>query len=882
LHSDSCLDCFEAIYDPMPSEISSYSPTLTPVMYSMPPEHMQIPVTIEMPIYVESSPHQDETVDTPVWAPTEKIPKTEPPLIKRNIPIFETTWNPGHIKSPVLYITTEDPSVTQSPMTYFTANPTKNLSNEPATIPLMTSYSFMSRISGSSITKSTTPSKAPSVVPSLSPSKGEKISSLINGNSNAPSMPYWFQPSSPSISNEPSLVEYPDLLFINEFGDNFIEVAYIDSSDLNITSHELVFYSGDGLMLARLRLSGGNSDINGLILTYCEFPATDAPIKAVALINSVTQNIFQFLSKDTIIKASNGPTKGLLSTYIWTGTASNPDLPSFQGQRYSVSLLGNGCSFSDFIFATTNATPGEVNFGQEFSGCSERGTADSSSSPSIQVGQGISTGAIIGLAVSLFLLIAAYFSLIHTPKIGQTKRETSDKRFLKVCEAEKSEVEFERPANEDLYRGHHDSSDLPVNSSLSIIDGFQEDSVDSPINMSQPQEDVSLGAGSVSSTTKKISFSFLRGANKWSSNPIVTQSLIVNSNDQELYDDILLDEDSTKTIGESTSPGEKETSSQDSYEESDIVAPIASKSDFEDTSSTMTDFMPSIPFWSLRTLTYPKETFTPDSDDNEGTLTDEELTTTVGSKKKGKGKFNWFLPQKKDKASFHLQGIGSRAKDDLQDDGIDTDTTAVKQSSWDVKQRREKSLSRSEEVRSTDTDDISKDGSDNPQVVMNPSDIELGQKDSHKAKRGHREKGRNRIKESSSKAELGSCQSEDQQVTQEYTLLSDASKSIQIVADTSNILPPKIMEDAADIVFKLQDDDSDVSSVYLSTAYDVKSLQSDTDSMSLSSIQATAEAFEGLDNALEHHDWNAIYNITKKIRNKRETESEKNLLLAGT
>ena len=257
----------------------------------------------------------------------------------------------------------------------------------------------------------------------------------------------------------------PVSVFINEIGTingaEFVEVSYSSILGSRIANYSFYLYSGDGMVLDSASLSEGTRNLNGLTFTYVTYDA-----EAIALVNAELEEVLFFLSNGDVVTAVDGPAEGMDSTNIMElmGNENNETeientIRTLQEGNVnetvepSISLIGIGCEFDEFVFGVTSPTPGDVNVGQEIRGCHGASTeepsaapaaapavapaaapaaapsalssaapsAAPSATPSIRSGatDGISTGGIVAISVSSVLLVAVLFYLFRRQHGGE-------------------------------------------------------------------------------------------------------------------------------------------------------------------------------------------------------------------------------------------------------------------------------------------------------------------------------------------------------------------------------------------------------------------------------------------------------------------------------
>lgn len=159
-------------------------------------------------------------------------------------------------------------------------------------------------------------------------------------------------------------------IFINEIhydntgadADEFVEIAGPAGTDLSGWS--VVFYNGNGgLVYATQNLAGTLPDAGdgmGMTAVYQPGIQNGSP-DGLALVDTNTSKVAQFLSYEGSFTAADGPAKDMASTDIGVSQSGSTSGDSLQ-------LKGTGKVYEDFTWADTSpATPGAVNTGQSFS-----------------------------------------------------------------------------------------------------------------------------------------------------------------------------------------------------------------------------------------------------------------------------------------------------------------------------------------------------------------------------------------------------------------------------------------------------------------------------------------------------------------------------------
>ena len=284
-------------------------------------------------------------------------------------------------------------------------------------------------VTASPVIVTTSPSAAPVVVTTSPPTRPDIVTTspstspvVVTTNPSASPVVVTTIPSL-SPSSMPSTA--PAIVFINEVGTadgmDFVEVVYSSELGVGITNYSVYLYSYEGgLVLDMKYLPEGNFSANRMTFTFVTFPPSSTSSAAIALVNE-EQEVVSFLSRGRTVVATEGPAAGIESTDIMALTGGNARRKLQEGgmsrtSDSSWSLVGTGCRFDEFAVAETIPTPGSMNVGQEILGCrSEIATLSPSSSPSLRIGgsNGISVGAIVGISVSLGFLFLIMLSLMR-------------------------------------------------------------------------------------------------------------------------------------------------------------------------------------------------------------------------------------------------------------------------------------------------------------------------------------------------------------------------------------------------------------------------------------------------------------------------------------
>ena len=169
-------------------------------------------------------------------------------------------------------------------------------------------------------------------------------------------------------------------LWINEFHyDNagtdvneFVEVAVRSGATFNAADYSVVLYNGSGGVTydtkaltaftasAPVAIAGSAETITFYTYVYPSNGIQNGPPDGLALANTTTPEVVQFLSYEGTFAATNGPANGMTSTDVGVfedGLANDT----------SIGYAGTGDTTDDFTYGLATAqTPGAVNQGQTF------------------------------------------------------------------------------------------------------------------------------------------------------------------------------------------------------------------------------------------------------------------------------------------------------------------------------------------------------------------------------------------------------------------------------------------------------------------------------------------------------------------------------------
>jgi hypothetical protein len=211
----------------------------------------------------------------------------------------------------------------------------------------------------------------------------------------------------------------PAIVFINEAGifngSNFVEVAYSSFLKDLIQNYSYHLYDSKGKILASTNFKVGNTkSYNGMSFTYSFLPTSQEDLEGVALVDETSQSVLNFLTNGRTVKAMDGPAKDLTSIDISTLQSRSRKEENIGN---SMGLIGTGCNFTSFSFASMPASPGRINQNQEIDGCDKEPIENSSATegpsdptsitPQALIGDKdvISTGAIVAISISTAFLV---------------------------------------------------------------------------------------------------------------------------------------------------------------------------------------------------------------------------------------------------------------------------------------------------------------------------------------------------------------------------------------------------------------------------------------------------------------------------------------------
>lgn len=187
--------------------------------------------------------------------------------------------------------------------------------------------------------------------------------------------------------------------WINEFhydnsgtdADECIEIMGPAGTDLSCL--QVILYNGSTPSAA---VTYSTSTLSGILADQsCGYGVVSVCIsgiqndtEGIALYNSCTGTVIQFLSYEGVITASNGPASGMTSTNISVSEPSTTPL------GYSLQLSGSGSSYADFTWQSASASNfGSLNTGQSVTPCGVSNTITVGSLSSSSFNITCSTGA---------------------------------------------------------------------------------------------------------------------------------------------------------------------------------------------------------------------------------------------------------------------------------------------------------------------------------------------------------------------------------------------------------------------------------------------------------------------------------------------------------
>ena len=155
---------------------------------------------------------------------------------------------------------------------------------------------------------------------------------------------------------------------VEELGE-FVEVAY--ASDQDVSLYYLQLYNGvtgsvDGspLFVGVDGIAGEQGVNGGLSFTYFDLPglsnSTDVEVRdGIAIVDSVSGRVVEFISYDGSFVATDGPAVGMLSLDIGVSKRGNENAAA------SLQLAGTGCVRSEFAWEyPLESSKGRVNTNQ--------------------------------------------------------------------------------------------------------------------------------------------------------------------------------------------------------------------------------------------------------------------------------------------------------------------------------------------------------------------------------------------------------------------------------------------------------------------------------------------------------------------------------------
>jgi hypothetical protein len=341
------------------------------------------------------SPTNEKTIE-PIQAPVTKPPNT---------PVPKDTMAPLLTVPTDIQDNNTTSPITSSPSTLINDNTSIPVSIAPINL---INYTTSSPITTAPITlfdNTTSRPMTPSPVTS------------INNTTTSPLTP---EPVnlSPSSRSPTVSINKPAVVFINEAGSfngsNFIEVAYSSFLKDRIQNYSYYLYDSDGKVLAGKKFEMENAkSFNGMSFTHSILPIEVDDMEGAVLVDETSQSVLNFLTNGRTIKAIDGPAKDLTSIDISTFQSRSKKV---ENHGMSMGLIGTGCQFASFSFASMSSTPGRINQNQKIEGCdkglfsnssaTEGGLEQNSVSPQALIGDKdrISTGAIVAMSISSAIL----------------------------------------------------------------------------------------------------------------------------------------------------------------------------------------------------------------------------------------------------------------------------------------------------------------------------------------------------------------------------------------------------------------------------------------------------------------------------------------------
>lgn len=182
----------------------------------------------------------------------------------------------------------------------------------------------------------------------------------------------------------------PSTVFINEFhyddastdANEFIEVAA--PAGTNMANYSIVLYNGaNSLVYDTDALAGVTTNQQGgygtVSFTYPQDGIQNGSPDGIALVNTSTNTLIQFLCYEGLFTGSGGPANGVQCTNI--GVSENGS----GAEGASIQLQGTGSTYGDFTWAVINTLNGNtknaVNTGQTFTGGGDIAPSVTTTSP---------------------------------------------------------------------------------------------------------------------------------------------------------------------------------------------------------------------------------------------------------------------------------------------------------------------------------------------------------------------------------------------------------------------------------------------------------------------------------------------------------------------
>jgi len=169
-----------------------------------------------------------------------------------------------------------------------------------------------------------------------------------------------------------SIVINAQTIFINEIHYDDVStdenegVEIAASEGLNLSCYELHFYNGSDSLTDnedKIILDGiVENQSNGFGFVWIAVEGLqNGGADGIALYDSCTEIVIQFLSYEGMVTAINGPANETISVDIGVGETNDTE------EGTSLQLTGTGTNYADFVWSPSQpATPGNINLGQSF------------------------------------------------------------------------------------------------------------------------------------------------------------------------------------------------------------------------------------------------------------------------------------------------------------------------------------------------------------------------------------------------------------------------------------------------------------------------------------------------------------------------------------